>query len=218
MKQLFNLDSPVMRFLAKMCDLMILNVLFLFTSIPIVTMGAAMAAMDKVTQDIAFESDGGIFMPYCRAFKENLKQGTGAWLIVLLIFTVLIMSLLLTVAYLDGLMKTVVTVAGGAALSIAAGITSYLFPLIARYQNSLRQHFVNATLLAVIKLPRTVLMVAINLLPVIIFIASPVVFAATMIVWAGIGFGLQSFLCSKLLVPVFTEFDSAGRESEETEE
>ena len=36
----FNLDSPVMRFLTKVADLIILNILFLICCIPIVTIGS----------------------------------------------------------------------------------------------------------------------------------------------------------------------------------
>ena len=41
----FNLDSPVMRFLTKVADLIILNILFLICCIPIVTIGAASTAL-----------------------------------------------------------------------------------------------------------------------------------------------------------------------------
>ncbi len=45
MDKLFNLDSPVMRALNKMADLLWLNVLTVLLCIPVITGGAALTAM-----------------------------------------------------------------------------------------------------------------------------------------------------------------------------
>ena len=47
--KLFNLDSPVMVFLSKVANLMILNVLTIICCIPIFTAGAAITALYYVT-------------------------------------------------------------------------------------------------------------------------------------------------------------------------
>lgn len=49
MSSFFNMDSPVMRFLSRLCDLMILNILCLICCIPIVTIGASITALYSVT-------------------------------------------------------------------------------------------------------------------------------------------------------------------------
>lgn len=41
---MFKLDSPLMNFLNKVCDVMIINILVLICSIPVFTMGAAITA------------------------------------------------------------------------------------------------------------------------------------------------------------------------------
>ena len=48
MGKLFNIDSPVMRFLGKVADLMILNLVTLLCCIPVVTIGASLTAMHYV--------------------------------------------------------------------------------------------------------------------------------------------------------------------------
>ena len=45
MSTIFNLDSPIMRALSRMADLLILNLLTLLCCIPVVTAGAALTAM-----------------------------------------------------------------------------------------------------------------------------------------------------------------------------
>ena len=49
----FNLDSPVMVFLSKVANLMILNVLTIICCIPIFTAGAAITALYYVTIKMA---------------------------------------------------------------------------------------------------------------------------------------------------------------------
>ena len=47
MGKLFNIDSPVMRFLGKVADLMILNLVTLLCCIPVVTIGASLTPKKK---------------------------------------------------------------------------------------------------------------------------------------------------------------------------
>ena len=41
MRFLFDLDSPIMQIISRFCDIVILNIVFLITCIPIFTIGAA---------------------------------------------------------------------------------------------------------------------------------------------------------------------------------
>ena len=45
MREIFNMDGPVFRFLSRMADLMLLNVIFIICSLPIITIGASVTAM-----------------------------------------------------------------------------------------------------------------------------------------------------------------------------
>ena len=45
MKRLLSIDNPIMRFIIKIFDCMILSVLWLVFSLPVITMGAATAAL-----------------------------------------------------------------------------------------------------------------------------------------------------------------------------
>ena len=54
MKSLFNLDNPVMQFLSRVADIMLLNMLTLVCSLPIITAGAALSAPVFVRQVCVF--------------------------------------------------------------------------------------------------------------------------------------------------------------------
>ena len=90
MGRFFNLDSPVMVFLSKMADLMILNLLTLLLCIPIITAGDAITALYYMTIKIVKGEEGYIVRGYFKSFKENFKQATLIWLMVLVLGIVLI--------------------------------------------------------------------------------------------------------------------------------
>ena len=82
---LFNYDNPVWRFIGKLGDLIILNILWMITSIPIVTIGASITALYYVTLKLVRDEDGYTIKSFFKSFKENFKQSTIIWLIMLVI-------------------------------------------------------------------------------------------------------------------------------------
>ena len=82
---IFNYDNPVWRFIGKLCDVLILNVLWIICSIPLVTMGASTTAVYYVTLKLVRDEEGPIIRSFFKSFKENLKQATVIWLILLMV-------------------------------------------------------------------------------------------------------------------------------------
>ncbi len=77
-------DSKFGRIFTKFFDGCYLNLLWFVCSIPIFTLGAASAALWSVTLKIAKdEESSSITRMFFRAFKENFRQGTVLWLILL---------------------------------------------------------------------------------------------------------------------------------------
>lgn len=56
----FVIDSPVMRFLGRIGDIMILNLVFVATSLPVVTIGAALSALYAVAMKLARGEDPSV--------------------------------------------------------------------------------------------------------------------------------------------------------------
>lgn len=208
MKSLFSLDNPFMQFLSRVADLMLLNVMTIVLCLPVFTAGAALAALHKVCQNMVFETDAGIFMPFLRAFRDNFRQATLVWLAELVVTAALVCDVLLVMAYFGK--STVMYVLLGVLAFLAAGICAYLIPLIARYNNTLRQHVNNAAVLAVVKLPKTLLLVLMNLLPVLLALLSLKVFVQTLIFWVIIGFAFMTFLQESLLRSVYEQLEKGN--------
>ena len=85
MSSFFNMDSPIMRFLSRVCDLIILNLLAIACCIPIVTAGASITALFSVTLKMVKGEESYIFKGFFKGFKENFKQSTIIWLILLVL-------------------------------------------------------------------------------------------------------------------------------------
>ena len=210
MHNLFNYENPFIQFLVRVGDLMILNVLFILCSLPVVTLGASLTALHRVTQNMLFEQEEPLIKAFFRAFRQNFKQSTLVWLVELVVIVSLVCDVLLVMAYFDGgLAKAMYILVAVLAILVAGGF-SYLMPLIARYENGMRQQVNNAVVLAIIKLPKTLLLMLLNLLPVILLLISVPVFVQTLIFWVIVGFAFVSFLTSSILKPVFRELEKGN--------
>ena len=86
----FSLDSKFSQIMGRVFDLMMLNIIFLIMCIPIVTIGANFTAMYYVTLKMIKNEETYIFRTYWKSFRENFKQATAIWLILLAVLIVLI--------------------------------------------------------------------------------------------------------------------------------
>ena len=208
MRDFFNIESPFMQLLTRVGDLIIVNALYLVCCVPIVTIGAATAALHKVAQAIVYDTDNGIVKTFFRAFRDNFKQATALWLMILVFAVSMLCNYLILVGFAAGTLATVLkallVVFSGLVLVLAV----YMFPLMARYQNTLHQLATNALILAVVKLPRTLGLMILWALPVVIAVISMQTFLQTLVFWLTVGFGFVGYMSGVLLKPVFAELES----------
>ncbi len=210
MHNLFHYENPFIQFLVRVGDLMILNLLFILCSLPVVTLGASLTALHRVTQNMLFEQEEPLLKAFFRAFRQNFRQSTLAWLVELVVIVSLVCDVLLVMAYFDGGLAKAMYILVAVLAILVAGVFSYLMPLIARYENGMRQQVNNAVVLAIIKLPKTVLLTLLNLLPVILLLISVPVFVQTLIFWVIIGFAFMAFLQESLLRSVYEQLEKGN--------
>ena len=208
MKNLLNLESPLMQMLTRIGDLILLNVLFLICCVPVITAGASIAALHKMAQEIVYETDSSTVKGFFRAFRANFKQATGVWLVVLVVAVSLFCDYLLIITFFSGseAVKWMLLLLAVLAVLVIC-VAAYMFPLLVRYENTLRNHLTNSVILAVIKLPRTLGMLALIGLPLIILTLDLNVFLQTLIFWIFIGFAFTTYMQTTLLKGVFAELE-----------
>lgn len=218
MRNLLRIDGPVFQFLSRVFDLMLANILFIVCSIPIVTVGASLAALHKITQDIVFDEEEGVCRRFFQTFTENFKQSTVVWLLMVVFFAGMIGNYLLILTFFKGgtaiLLKGILMFL----IAIMLSITFYMFPLMVRYNNTLPQHFRNAVVLSVIKLPKTLLMLLINTIPFWILYFSMIGFIKTLVFWLAFGCAFLCYMNNHILKPVFDKLEEVPEEDSDEDE
>ena len=76
-------DSPFGQFLLKVCYACYLNLLWMVCCIPIFTIGASTTALYYTSLKIVRDEDHDLTRMFFRAFRENFRQSTVLWLILL---------------------------------------------------------------------------------------------------------------------------------------
>ena len=84
MERLFNVDSKLFLFINKIVDLVILNLLFLITSLPIITIGASLKALCETALRLMNNTESYIVRNYFTAWKNAFKRSTVLWIFVLI--------------------------------------------------------------------------------------------------------------------------------------
>lgn len=161
MRKLFDINNPLMRVFARIVDLIILNTLFIITSLGIVTIGASLCALQTSIQKLLRHTSGSLAKDYFRIFRENFKQATIAWLGILALALILFSDFRLI-----GRLPIVAEFLMGAAaivLSVVTGVVAvYIFAYTGRYENSLKMTLRNISVLSLQNLFQTLFLLVYN--------------------------------------------------------
>lgn len=200
---MFRPDSRLIRFLTRVCDLLFLNIALVLSCCTVVLSGAAVTALYSVTLKMVREEDDDTpVKSFLRTLRENFVPSSFA--AVLLLADVTLLAVLRAVLYADTLL---IPPAAFVLLSIAAvfltALLSYLFPLLARYENTFLKHLGNAAKLAVANLPVTILVTAVNLLPLLLVLLIPAALGVVFAFWFLFGFAAGAWVNSFYLNRIF---------------
>lgn len=193
MRNLFNLDGPLMQLINKVVYSVYLNILWFICCIPIVTIGASTTALFYVTLKIAKNDEGNITKAFFHSFRVNLKQSTIVWMILLCMGIILgVDGYVVYHMRYENAFWTLCTAFLIIAAAAYAIVLMYIFPLMARFENTISAMFKNALFMGIQFLFCTISMAAIYfamLLVVVRFFTPAIIF----------GEGLCALLCSCLL-------------------
>ena len=130
-----------------LCDLMLLNILWMVCCLPIVTIGASTAAMHSVARKMAACEYYTVWRDFWHGFRENWKQGTAV---------TVILGLMLAVSWADfnigihrsGLSGIACQFVGVLGMIAAVFMLSLAFPVLTRYRLPLKMVLKDAALLS----------------------------------------------------------------------
>ena len=206
MQKLFRYDSPFIKWVNRMGRLVFLNLLWLMCCLPVVTIGASTAAMYRIAMDLVRRrEDLSIFGDFFRAFRANFKQATLAWLILLapcaLVFLNLLMLITGGLGY--GMATYIVCLIPVPPLLF---ILAYIFAYAATFEDGPMRTIVNSAVISISNLPKTLLMVMLNLLPFVLYLFATELFLRLLFVWLLFAFALIAYLNSKLILRAFSPY------------
>lgn len=212
MSKLFRIDSPFTEAMTRMFDLIALNVVFLLCCLPIVTIGASCTALHTITLKIAKGGEPPIIKSFFRAFRDNWKQATLTWLLLMAAGGFL---------YIDSLIANQLGT-GGLPMKILLGFLSilylfvmlYIFQIQGRYQNTIRKNLQNALLMAIRQLPKTVLLAGTVILPVLVALyGPPSVFLICIVCFLLVGCSLIACIQNRIVIKIFEYYEQLAEES-----
>lgn len=201
---LLSYNSPVIRFLERVFELIVLNLLTLLLCVPLVTAGGAMTALYAALFDIRQQKGRavkGYFQTFRREFKPALPLGL-----------LCAAALLAYGAYLYLLYPALSAEAGWAWIAVSAlGALfffpmAFLFPLYAKFQNTVRLTVVNAFLMSVKHLWVTLLVLLMNAPAAVLMLLVPSWAAYIVLIWLFIGVSLPAYFASGLFLRVFRKY------------
>ena len=202
----FNMDNPFFRFVNRIADMIVLNVIFLVSCVPVFTIGPALTALYYVAINTWGREDGYIFKMYVKSFKENFKQSTVMWLILLVIGVILSVDVWYWVSQWKltgtGIYKPL-TVISVVMLMVYLMIFTFVWPLLAKFSNSNSGTIKNALAMVLTHVPETILIWAIFAL--VAFAVYMVSFARIAVFFIGVSLVayLQALVFRHIFKPYF---------------
>ena len=206
---MFQPDSFLIRFLTKVCDLLFLNIVFVLSCVTIVFSGVAITSLYTVALKMIRGQDYALIKDYLRALRANFLPSFPAT--ILLFVDVTLLAVLRAAFYAKTLlMSPALFVLLSIAAALLTALLSWLFPLLARFENTFPNHLSNAARLALANLPVTFLLPAVNLLPLLLCLLIPPSLGVVFAFWLLFGFAAGAWVNSFYLNRCFEALHKGG--------
>lgn len=205
MGNLFNIESPFFQWLSKFADRIILNILYVITCMPVVTIGASTAALYNVSGRID-RAEGHVWRDYWKAFRSNFKQATVLWIVLLVSGMVIGFGMLFYLrSNQSGSMIGILIVA--LLFFLWAATSAWVFPLQSRFENSVQNTLKNSLIFGLLYFPRSIVVAVINLFPLVVFLFFPTVFLYLTFIWLMVWFSMAASINLSIFKNQFTDLE-----------
>ena len=206
-KAAFDTDNFLMRFCEKVLDIVTINLLFVVSCLPIVTIGVAKISLYQTIFEVKSSRRVPVFKTYMRAFKQNLKLGLQLGLLELGIFLISVVDLSLFWGQ-TGLGFQLIK-------AICLGILIFLtlvmlasYPIAARYDLTWKEVLQKGLLLVSFNFVWFFLMLAIILLIMMLLYLSGFTLVLGGSAFLLFGFGLLAFCQAGLMEKLFAKYQA----------
>lgn len=201
MREFFSLEGTFNKYAGFVADMVILSLIWIFFSLPLITIGASTSAMFYVSTRRIANREGYITSDFWRAFKTNFKRATLLWVLVSVVTSIVVWNVLLALENpeLLGSLGGIVLPVQMVILAEIAFITTYLFPVTARFDMGIKMTLRTCFFMANRHLLTSILCVLtlVALLFVSLFLLPPLIFLVP---------GIYAIISSYLIMRVFKKY------------
>lgn len=205
-KMRFNIDSPFWQFLTLCVRYFILNLLFVISCLPVVTIGPARAALYSTVFAYNDNEDVNLGREYIRRFIHEFPRALGAFAKFIALAALIVFAL----AFWNHLGTKAAWVV--LPILIAAGILvavtfEYYFPIQARFTNTFRNTWSNALKMPWAVFGKTLILLAIDVAAITLFVFTKWL----RILFVLLGFSWLAYAKSLVYLKAFDQIERVSR-------
>ena len=198
-------DNRIIRILTTLCDFLILNILWLVCSVPVITAGASTTALYSVMFKIIKKEEGYIIKSFLKAFRQKFKKSTIIWLLLIGTGCIVGYDWYIAVTYIKLNRQIINILVAGIIIFLLWGWI-FVFPLIACFENTIKNMIKNAFLIPISQLPYAVIIILFD----IVCIGGTLYNYRTLfygsIFWSSIGGSLLVYVNSIFMSKIFEPY------------
>jgi uncharacterized membrane protein YesL len=208
-QNLFDQELPLWRILNRVTDVLILAFMWTVTSLPLVTLGASCTAVYYVMLKMVRNEEGYLWKGYWKAFRENFKQSTVLWLLLLVLGLFFAGDIYYYYVQQNTITSGIQALFMGLMLVLVI-VLLYVFPIISRFSNTTGKLLSMALFLPFKHLGWTLALLA--LFAVFAFLAWYI------IPFAVLAYGVYAYCSCYIFVRIFKPYEDAIRKKQGQQE
>lgn len=206
MDNLFEYDNKFFEVLGKITDIIILNLLCIISCLPIITIGASVTATYFVALQMVRDEETYIIREFIKRFKENFIFSTKVWSIILIIGLVLSFDFYISRLILNEYMRITLQFILTIVSIIFVFLLTYVFPIISKFENTIKNTMINSILISIQHLPKTIFMIFINLSPIILTLILSNYWGHILFFYTVMGFASITYINSIFFNKIFEKY------------
>ena len=147
MDNIFSYDSKFIEALDNISDIIILNLLFIISCIPIITIGTSITSMYYVALKMVRDENSSVIKLFIKSFKENFKISTIVWTLMIVVLSVLFIDFKIVGLISSKGLSLILRVSSIMISIMFIFLFTYVFPIIAKFESSIKNTIINSILI-----------------------------------------------------------------------
>lgn len=210
--------SMVKRFSKRFWQLVLLNLLYTFACLPIITIGPATAGLNYVLRNYSQDKPTYLFSDFVEKCKENFKQGFIISIIDAILAAVLVFS---AITWSDASfavptwLRPVALIFIFFVFYVFISANFYIFPMMVSFNLKTKQIIRNSIILGAYKLGQNIIMIIFSAVIIFVFF---ITWPASMPMIFFLPFSLCGFFINSLIYPILIKHIATPAESKSDDE